>query len=286
MRSVGHSLVAVGARDLARARAYADELGMARAYGSYAALIDDPGIDAVYNALPNDAHSDWTIRALDAGKHVLCEKPLALNAAEVARMTAAAARAGRLLLEAFSPPFHPQFTRARALLQDGALGELIALQSSFCNPLLDADDFRWNPAQGGGALYDLGCYCVNAMRTLTGREPIGATAVQQTSRGVDATLAGQLLFDGGVIGQFTCSFTGARTQHLAIFGTQARLLLDLPFSSRNRVTTLTFGEHSETFEPCDPYARMVAHFAVAAAGGTPPSEDALRQAHAMELLRK
>jgi predicted dehydrogenase len=265
--AAGHRLAAVAARDLGRARDFADAFAAPRAYGSYAELIADPAVDAVYIALTNDQHLPWTLAALRAGKHVLCEKPLALTAIEVAAMQAASAQTGRQVMEAFCHIFHPQFARLRGLLADGAIGQLLGMQASFVAQM-PAGDFRWSPALGGGALYDLGGYCVSLMRMLAG-EAVAVSAVQTMRHGVDATLAGQLRFAGDVLGQFVCSFEGGPAQHLLLQGSAGRILLDWPISTRGRPTTLALNGAVETFAPCDPYVAMVTHFAAAITGAEP-----------------
>ncbi|MCW3477060.1 Gfo/Idh/MocA family protein [Limobrevibacterium gyesilva] len=287
VQAAGHRLHAVAARDPARARAFADAFGAPRAYGSYAELLADPGIDLVYVALPNDAHAGWTIRALDAGKHVLCEKPLALSAEEVRHLQDAERRTGRHVMEAFCHLHHPQMARVQDILGNGEIGRTVAIQAIFGNLLLPPDDFRWIAAHGGGALYDLGCYCVSAMRVLTGCEPVRAAAVPAMQGDVDATMTGQLDFGDGLVGQFACSFVSVRTQHLQMIGTKGTLFLDWPISTKGRDTRLDVNGRSEHFAATDPYVRMVEHFAAAVAGraGMAYGLDwSLRQAQALDAL--
>ncbi len=262
--AAGHDLRAVAARDASRARAFADEFTAPHAHGDYAALLADPDIDAVYNALPNDLHLPWTVAALQAGKHVLCEKPLALNAAEVAAMRAAEQASGGVAMEAFCHLHHPQLARVKSRLAAGAIGRLVAMQSMFAIPLQNDADFRWHAAHGGGALFDLGCYCLSLMRDLAG-EP-GRVAALSIPRGdVDETFTAQLDFSG-VVGQFTCSFAGAFTQHLELVGTAGRMLLDWPISTKNRETMLFHGAEAERFAAVDPYVLMLRQFERLCAG--------------------
>lgn len=287
MRTSGQTLVAVGARDLARAQAYADALGMARAHQGYEALVNDPGIDAVYIGLTNETHLPWTLRALAAGKHVLCEKPLALTAAEVLQMQAASRQSGRLVLEAFCPRFHPQFARAQQLVQSGALGRLHAAQAHFANPCTDPNDFRWTASMGGGALYDLGGYCISHLRSLLGQEPLRATATVLPHGDVDASLSGYLDFGNGLAASLFCSLQAARSQSVSLFGESASLRFSLPFSCKGRPTTLHIDDHTEDFPPTDPYAEMAAHFARAVAGEEKLKwglEDSLPQARTLDAL--
>jgi predicted dehydrogenase len=262
----GHRLQAVAARDIARARDYAAEFGFPTAHGDYAALLADPDVDAVYIALPNDAHVDWSVRALQAGKHVLCEKPVALSSKELQRLRDAESATGLRAMEAFCHVHHPRIARVRSILATGEIGRLVALQVSFGNTLQGADDFRWVAAHGGGALYDLGCYCVSAMRVLTGTEPVSVAGVQAVQGDVDATFTGQLDFGGGLAGQFTCSFISGRTQHLLAIGTGGTLQLDWPISTKGRDTHLWVNDRAEEFPATDPYVPMVEQFGDAVAG--------------------
>jgi len=261
VQEAGHELYAVAARDLARAEAFAAECGAARAYQGYDALLADPAIDAVYNALPNDAHLPWTLKALAAGKHVLCEKPLALSAAEVSAMRDASRRAGKGVMEAFCHVHHPQIDRVRGLLASGAVGGLVSLHCASGLTIEEADDFRWHAAQGGGALFDIGCYCVSLMRVLVGREPVRVMGIQAPRGEVDETFSGLLDFGGGLAGQFTCSFAAAKNQDLIVIGTRERLHLNWPISTKGRSTRLQLGEKVEEFPPMDPYVAMVRYFA-------------------------
>jgi D-xylose 1-dehydrogenase (NADP+, D-xylono-1,5-lactone-forming) len=282
----GHALRAVAARDAVRAQEFAAAFSAPLAYGGYQALIDDPAIDLVYNALPNDAHLPWTIRALEAGKHVLCEKPLALSAAEVAEIMEVSQRTGRLVLEAFSYRFHPQVDRVRELLATGKIGRIVALHASF-TATMPPEDFRWQKALGGGALYDVGCYCVSILRLAAEREPVQAAAVASLRGDVDATLAGLLDFGAGLAGHFSCSFTAPFSQHLAIIGESSAISLERPFTNKDRVVTLMRDGVAEEFAAMDPYRRMVEHFGRAARGEETlrfSLEEALRQARTMDGL--
>ncbi len=262
----GHTLHAIAARDRQRATEYAAEFQVPAAYGSYAELLADPAIDLIYNALPNDAHLPWTVRALEAGKHVLCEKPLALSAAEVRILQDAERRTGHRVMEAFCHLFHPQYASAQALIEAGKIGRLLAMQSTFGNTLERAGDFRWIAAHGGGALYDLGCYAISAMRALAAREPRRVSAMQVVTGDVDATLSGMLDFGDGIAGLFTCSFDSTRSQHLSLLGSGGKLAMDWPFSTKGRETSLDAGDGVERFDLFEPYEAMVAHFGRAVAG--------------------
>jgi len=283
----GHELHAIGARDLARAREFAALHGIPRACGSYQEVIDDPAVDVVYNALPNDAHMPWTIAALEAGKHVLCEKPLALTAAEVRQMQDAERHTGRRVMEAFCHIFHPQMARVREILAAGAIGPLVTMHACYGNTRDYDESFRWMRRHGGGALYDLGCYCISAMRVLSGREPTHAAAVQVVHGEVDETLSGLFDFGDGVAGQVFCSYVSARTQHLTLIGKLGTIRLDWPFSTKGRSARLVVGETVEEFAVIDPYVVMVEQFGLAIREQTKMIFGlawSLRQAQALDAL--
>jgi xylose dehydrogenase (NAD/NADP) len=262
----GQTLHAVAARNLGRAEAFAQDFGFARSYGDYAALLADKDVDAVYIALPNDQHLPWTLRALANGKHVLCEKPLALTAGEVAEMQRAERESGFRVMEAFCHRFHPQFAAAREAIVNGDIGEVLGVQTSFVNVLDRPADFRWAAAMGGGALYDLGCYGVSLMRGLLDREPRAVSGVQRLRGDVDERFAAQLDFGDGIAGQVICSFEGARQQSLTVMGSTGCLTLDWPFSTKGRATLLSVAGANCIFQPMDPYQAMVEHFADAVRG--------------------
>jgi len=260
-------LVAVASREEERARAFAQETGVATAYGSYQALLEDDRIEAIYNPLPNSLHKEWTIRAVERGKHVLCEKPLALNAAECGEMAAAASANGVKLMEAFMYRFHPRTERVLEMVRDGALGKLTQIRSSFTFLLTREDNIRWDAALGGGALMDVGCYCVNVSRTMAGREPAEVRAMANfRSPGVDAQMAGSLRFEDGLLAHFDCALTMERTEVYHLMGTEGHLRVQnafLPgtddaaierFDLENNLTTLTV-------PGADEYRLMVEHFA-------------------------
>ncbi len=260
-------LLAVASREEARARAFAEETGIPTAYGSYEALLEDDRIQAVYIPLPNGLHREWTVRAAEKGKHVLCEKPLALDAAECREMEAAASANGVKLMEAFMYRFHPRTEQVLEMIRSGAIGELKQIRSSFTFLLTRPDNIRWDPALGGGALMDVGCYCVNVSRTVTGMEPVEVRAMGNfRSSGVDEQLAGSLLFENGLLAHFDCALTMERTEVYHVQGTEGHLrVLDafLPgtddavieqFDTQDYLTKLTV-------PGADEYRLMVEHFA-------------------------
>jgi predicted dehydrogenase len=200
------SLVAVAARDPGRARAFADKHKIPRVHDSYAALLEDPGVDAVYNPLPNGLHCEWTIRALEAGKHVLCEKPLAANAAEAERMADAAARTERKLVEAFHYRYHPLAERMLEIVASGELGTIHHVETSFCVPLPMPNDIRFRYELGGGATMDTGCYAIHCLRTLAGAEPeVTAARTKLLRPEVDRYMEATVRFPDGRTGATSCA---------------------------------------------------------------------------------
>jgi predicted dehydrogenase len=207
----GVLVAAVAARDPERARRFAERHGVPRVHGSYEALIADPEIDAVYNPLPNGLHCEWTIRALEAGKHVLCEKPIASNAAEAERMAQAAARTGRVLAEAFHWRYHPLAERVREILDSGEIGRVTRVEAALCFPLPIPGDIRFRFDLAGGATMDTGCYTVSLVRFLAGAEPeVVSARARLLSPNVDRYMQAELRFEGGATGSITCSLLSAR----------------------------------------------------------------------------
>ena len=221
---------AIASRDPARAADAAAELGIARSHGTYQAMIDDPDIDAIYNPLPNHLHVPWTIRALDAGKHVLCEKPVALTAAEAATLIAARDRSGRQVQEAFMVRHHPQWREVRELLDSGRLGRVRAVQGTFAYDNPDPQNIRNRVETGGGGIYDIGCYPTVVSRFVFAAEPIRAVALleRDPAFGTDRLASTILAFPGGHA-SFTCSTQVARHQSLVVLGTEAWLRVEFPF---------------------------------------------------------
>jgi xylose dehydrogenase (NAD/NADP) len=272
----GVELAGIAARDPARAEDWVRKYGFRRAYPDYAALVEDHWIDAVYVPLPNHLHAEWSIRAARAGKHVLCEKPLAMNEAEVQRMFAAAEAAGVVLMEAFMHRFHPQFERACDLVQSGAAGEILAVRSTFTfMNTNDASDYRWDPAAGGGALYDLGCYPISAARTVLGREPesVFARARLHPAKAVDLATSMLLTFPGGAFALLDCAFDVHFQSSLEIAGSEGRISLGRAFSAK-RLDVEIHVQHGNDLEiiavpAADAYTRMIEHFGEAVRGDAP-----------------
>src|SRR2546426_4104100 len=226
LRSRPGTAVAIASRDLARARETAAKFQISRAHGSYEALLADPDVDAVYIPLPNTLHPEWTIRAARAGKHVLCEKPLAIDARQARTMVDACRAAGVLLQEAFMYRFHPQITELRRLVASGAVGVPWLARSAFTFSVGSDDDIRLNPALGGGGRLDVGCYCVSISRLLLG-EPNAVTASGVFERGVDVRLAGLLTFAAGSA-VFACRPGVPVPQFCEIVGAQGTITLPRP----------------------------------------------------------
>jgi predicted dehydrogenase len=200
------AVVAVAARDPQRAQAFAAKHGIGRVHPTYDALLADADIDAIYNPLPNSLHCEWTIRALQAGKHVLCEKPIAANAAEAERMAAVAEQTGRVLVEAFHWRYHPLATRMKAIVDAGELGTVRHVEAHFCIPLLRPGDIRYRLDLAGGATMDVGCYTISIVRFLAGAEPEVLRAdARLSSPGVDRAMQADLGFADGRTGRITCA---------------------------------------------------------------------------------
>ncbi len=268
-------VVGVASRERARAEAYARERGLERAFGSYDELLADPDVDVVYVALPNALHVEWAIRALEAGKHVLSEKPLSRRPEEVERAFDAAERAGRTLMEGFMYRHHPQTKRLAQLVADGAIGELRLVRSHFSFTLDRPADVRWDRELGGGSLLDLGCYCTNVSRLLAG-EPERVYAEQTLApSGVDVRFAAVLRFPGGVLGHFDCAFDLPSRVVLEAVGSEGSLVVVQPFLQDEVTLELRRGaelEWSETVT-ANRYRHELDNLARAIDGEEPPLLD-------------
>jgi xylose dehydrogenase (NAD/NADP) len=283
-------VVAVASRDAAKAEAYAQERGIPRAYGSYERLLDDNGVDAVYISLPNSLHHEWTLNALDARKHVLCEKPFVRSAAQAEEAFDRAHEAGRVLMEAFMYRFHPQAAEVKELVDSGAVGRLQLVRSSYSFLLSDPSDVRARPELEGGALMDLGCYCVSIMRYLLG-EPQSVIGEQELGpTGVDVAFNGTLRFPRDVVAQFDCSFTHPRYERLDVVGEEGWLLVDTPWRKEGEgELLLRHMDHLRRFDipAANSYVLELENFAAAAAHEAPPlldRDDAVGQARTIEAL--
>jgi xylose dehydrogenase (NAD/NADP) len=274
-RSGSGELVAVASRDAFKARAFADELAIPRAYGSYDELLAAPDIEAVYIPLPNSMHREWAIKAAVADKHILCEKPLALDAAECAEMEAAARQHGVLLLEAFMYRFHPQTERVLELIRQGAVGTPRLIHAAFTFRISNPANIRLQPELGGGALMDVGCYCVNVSRTLFEAEPaeVQAYATWGTS-GVDECMVASLRFADGRFAQFDCALTLSRRESYQVVGTDGQIDVPVAFLPGQSDTVIHLrnaqGETSAIIRGIDEYQLMVEHFGECVRGRASP----------------
>jgi predicted dehydrogenase len=283
-------IVAVGSRDAARAKAYAAEHGIPRSHGSYDDLLADPEIEAVYVSLPNGLHHEWTMHALSAGKHVLCEKPYTRHPSDVEEAFDAADAAGLVLMEAFMYRHHPQTRIVESIVREGQLGQVVAVLATFTFRLSDLSDVRAQPDLDGGALMDTGCYCISGSRLVAG-EPVSVLAERVTgSTGIDMAVHGTMRFDGDVVAQVETSFRAPRRQHLQVVGEEAVLVVESPFRVdwpgelrlvRDDVATVIDVPEANS------YRLELENLADAIEGVAPPllgREDALGQARAIDAL--
>ncbi len=281
-------VVAVASRELARAEAYAREHGIDRAYGSYEELLGDSELDAVYIPLPNSQHVEWSVRALEAGKHVLCEKPLSRRPEDVERAFDAADRAGLVLTEAFMFRHNPQTVRLKELVDGGAIGALRVIRASFSFSIGDETNIRLAADLDGGALMDVGCYCISGSRLLAG-EPEQVYGVSLEEAGVDTVFAAVLSFPGSVFAHFDCGFRLPMRDELEVVGTEGSLFLDDPWHCRRPVIELRRegGVEEIALEPVDSYRLELENFADAIRGEAEPllgRDDAVGQARAIDAL--
>jgi predicted dehydrogenase len=283
------AVLGVASRSQAGAEEYAREHDIERAYGSYEALLADPEIEAVYISLPNSLHVEWSVRALDAGKHVLCEKPLSRVAADANRAFDAADQHDRLLMEAFMFRHNPQTARLKQMVSDGAVGRLRMIRASFSFATSDPANVRLSPALDGGGLMDVGCYCVSGARLLAG-EPERVAAEQALGGdGVDVAFAGTMRFADDVIAHFDCGLALAARDELEVVGDAGALFLDDPWHCRRPVVELRRDDGTERIElePVDSYMLEAENFSAAIRGEAQPllgRDDALGQARTIEAL--
>jgi D-xylose 1-dehydrogenase (NADP+, D-xylono-1,5-lactone-forming) len=282
-------LVAVASRDQARAGEYARRWQIPRAYGSYEALLEDDEIEAAYISLPNNLHCEWSIRALEAGKHVLCEKPMSKRAHEVEEAFDAAERTGRLLMEAFMYRHHPQVGRLRQLLDEGAIGDLRVVRSCFSYSLYDAENIRLRMDVDGGSLMDVGCYCVSGSRLLAGEPELVFGQQLLGPSGTDWVFAGAMGFRGGVTALFDCGTSLPERDELEAIGTEGSIFLDDPWHADAPVIELRRdgGTDRIELEPEDIYRLELENLSAAIRGEDEPllgRDDAVGNARAIEAL--
>ena len=259
-------ITAVASRDSEKAANFAFKNLIPRSFGSYEALLDDPEIRAVYIPLPNSLHYEWAIKAAQAGKHVLCEKPLALSAAQCIEMDAAAKENGVLLMEAFMYRFHPRTETIIDRIRNGAIGPLRLIHSSFTFKLTRPENIRFRADLGGGSLMDVGSYCVNICRTLAHEEPVEVQAIAEwCSSGVDNQMIGSLRFASGLMAQFSSALTLSRCEQYTIIGIDGYYQVPSAFIPGKQATAFhEMRDREETvhrFEGVDEYQCMVEHFA-------------------------
>ena len=289
--SAGSRLVALASREHATAQAWANEFSVDRAYGTYAGLLGDPDVQAVYIPLPNEMHAKWVERAAAAGKHVLCEKPLALDTRQAETMVAQCRASGVLLMEAFMWRHQPRVEALRKLVADGAIGDLRLISASFSFPI-DLSDWRLDANRGGGALWDIGTYGVSTARLFAGGEP---TSIRARARfgasGVDLSLAATLEFRGGVLAQIDCSFEQPYRCTYELVGSHGTIRVPEAYvPSQHPSATIGSTESSEPrtlmFDGRNQYAAMVDAFAASVAVGklVDPCEDGLEQMRVLDAV--
>lgn len=293
--SLNGVVAAVASRSLERAQGFAAEQGIPTVYGSYEELIESEEIDAIYNPLPNSMHAEWSIKCAQAGKATLCEKPFASDAAEAQTIVDAFHSHDVLLAEAFMYRFHPQHARAKSIVAEGGIGDLKVISSSFTFYISDEANIRLSKALAGGGLMDVGCYCINLMRFMTGEEPEMATAVGNigSRTGVDEILAGTLKFPSGVIGHFDCGLRAHRQQSYRLKGATGSIDVLSSFTPDKQKDTIVqhwqgdqLTEH--VIPPVDHYQLMVEDFAdallTARAPRFPPADAVLNMKVIDKLL--
>ncbi len=287
--AAGAELAAAASRDLRRAK----KLNPKRAYDQYDALLVDPEVEAVYIATHNGLHHSLGLRAMECGKHVLCEKPLAGDPSQCEELIAAARQHRLHLAEAFMYRYHPQMTEVQSLLKAGTIGEVRTVDASFSFLLADESDVRFNAAWAGGSVYDVGCYCVNVCRQVFGSTPrtVAAMATFHATCHVDVSLHGVLDFGRGRYGNVSCGFDGGLRNRVSICGTQGTLTLERAFANNRQPTVLVInagGERRQVdFEPADVFRLEIEDFARAVRGGPPPllaQEEGLRNARVIAAL--
>jgi len=269
-----NQLVAVSSRTQGKAEAYARKIKINRAYASYQALLADPQIDVIYNPLPNHLHAEWTIKAVQAGKHVLCEKPLALTIQEVDGISGASEKYGKVVLEAFMYRSHVQTLKVKEIVDSGRLGKVKLIHGSFTFFMTNPDDYRWNPEMGGGGLWDIGCYPLSFIRMVLSTEPIEVYGREvRGASGVDEIFAAQMRFPNDIFTHFDCSLRIPYHVFMEIIGDEGTLIVPRPFNPGAREKLLLIkGDRTETIalKGTDPYVSEVEDMADAILLGRPP----------------
>jgi D-xylose 1-dehydrogenase (NADP+, D-xylono-1,5-lactone-forming) len=287
-------IVAVASSNEERSREVALRFGIERFYSDYQALLDNPDIDVVYIALPNHLHREWTVRAAAAMKHVLCEKPLAMNAAECNEMITACQQAKVLLMEAVMYRFHPRMLYLKQMLVARELGDVRFLHAAFSFNFNEPGNYRAYKQFGGGALLDVGSYCVNAARWFIGSEPVSSQiTISYNQESIDLNTSAILRFSEDVSAHIQCSFVAAEHQVIEVVGTTGAITAPLAFTAWRDDTTILLIQHGTDFEQrefasSDPYKRMVEHFATCVIEKTPllySPEDGWANLRVLDMLR-
>ncbi len=286
-------ITALASRSAEKARSAGKRYGAKKAYGSYDELLSDPDIEAVYISLPNDMHADWSTRALEAGKHVLCEKPFGLDAEQVSSTAQVAKRSGKMLMEAFMYRFHPQWRRVKRAVEIGEIGKVLATHSFFSFSLTDPTNIRNKKELGGGALYDIGCYAVSSARFIMGREPLKAMSLvsRDSVFGTDMLSSGILDF-GTARSTFSVSTQAFPFQRLEILGSSGRITVWLPFNAYTDVpleVEIVTGVGTRTYKSpvADQYGLMFQEVSRAIRSGSPaptPISDAVANQAVLDAL--
>jgi xylose dehydrogenase (NAD/NADP) len=287
-------LVGVASRQQSRAEHAAQALGAKQAFGSYAALLASEAIDAVYISLPNSLHAEWIIRAAEAGKHVLCEKPLTATVKEADQAARACEKAGVLLMEAFMYRHHPQHRVVQDYLRQGRIGEVTLMTAQFSFYLSPSENIRWQGALAGGALMDIGCYCINAARYLFQAEPVAARAFEtrDVSRDVDSATLAVLEFSGRRYASFACSMLLQRMQRYEVTGTEGAITVPTAFVPTDAPQVLLRTPESvetRTVPQVDQYQRQLEHFTKSILDDTPlqyPAENGVANMRAIDMVQR
>jgi predicted dehydrogenase len=282
-------VVAVASRDRSRADEWAAARGLAHAFGSYEEMLACDEVEAVYVPLPNSMHLPWSVRALEAGKHVLCEKPLSRRAADVEDAFDAAEQAGRLLMEAFMWRYHPQTEKLVSLVREGAAGEVRLVRAAFGFPLPPGSNVRWSAELEGGALMDVGCYCVSALRLLAGEPSHVSAEAVVGGEDIDARMSGVLRFDGDVLGLFDCGFDVAKRSAIEVVGSEGSIVSADPWHGGSPDLRVLRDGSAERIQvaAANPYGLELDDFAQAVRAGAAPRlgrDDAVGQARVIEAL--
>ena len=290
-------ILGISSRDSENAKETAAKLGIQRAYGSYTELLGDPEIDAIYNPLPNHMHLEWSLKAIDAGKHVLCEKPIGMNSKEAESLIEAAKKNPELkVMEAFMYRFHPQWQKTLDLVNNGSIGKVITIHSLFSYYNVDPQNIRNRVDAGGGALMDIGCYCISFPRFLLGREPARVIGIMDSDpiMKTDRLSSGILDFSDGITSSFSCSTQLMPYQRTQVLGTNGRIEIEIPVNAPpDKVTRIWLHKKEKTeeieFEAVDQYTLQAEYFSKAILEDSPvpiPLVDAENNMKVIDAFRK